>query len=100
MSQNELTENERNELAKLKNIWGTAVQEGQTKGKVLEDFLVHDDLFRVYPQLRGTRLEFRYLGTGKNGYYDRLEDTIVLSEKLRRKPESTLLHEIQGRSKH
>ena len=95
MSQNELTENERNELAKLKNIWGTAVQEGQTKGKVLEDFLVHDDLFRVYPQLRGTRLEFRYLGTGKNGYYDRLEDTIVLSEKLRRKPESTLLHEIQ-----
>lgn len=95
LDENELTESERRELEKLKNIWGTAVREGKTRGQMLEDFLKHDELFRRYPQLHDTKLEFRWLGEKENGYYDRRNDIIVLSERIRRKPESTILHEIQ-----
>lgn len=64
-------------------------------GASLEEFIDAAELFAAYPQLRNTRLVFQNLDSGENGYYDRQRDIIVLSERLRRKSESTLLHEIQ-----
>ena len=64
-------------------------------GASLEEFIDAAELFAAYPQLRDTRLVFQNLDSGENGYYDRQRDIIVLSERLRRKSESTLLHEIQ-----
>lgn len=61
----------------------------------LADFLRHSGLFEAYPQLRHTSLVFEKTEPGVNGYYNAGTDTIVLSDKLRWMPESTLVHEIQ-----
>ena len=90
-----MTSEEREEFEKLKNIWGTTVKNGETEGWQLEDYLYHDELFRNYPQLRKTRLEFRNLDRGTKGRYNRETDTITVSNELRNAPESTLVHEIQ-----
>ena len=69
--------------------------EDAVPGQTLADFLKHDELFRSYPQLRKTRLEFADLGRGINGQYNTETDTITLSNELRDAPEGTLIHEIQ-----
>ena len=70
-------------------------EDGAAPGQTLADFLKHDELFRSYPQLRKTRLEFADLGRGINGQYNAETDTITLSNELRDAPEGTLIHEIQ-----
>lgn len=70
-------------------------EDGAVPGQTLADFLKHDELFRSYPQLRKTRLEFADLGRGINGQYNTETDTITLSNELRDAPEGTLIHEIQ-----
>lgn len=61
----------------------------------LADFLRHSGLFEAYPKLRHTSLVFERADPGINGYYNAGTDTIVLNDKLRGAPESTLVHEIQ-----
>lgn len=70
-------------------------EDGAVPGQTLADFLKHDELFRSYPQLRKTKLEFADLGRGINGQYNAETDTITLSNELRDAPEGTLIHEIQ-----
>lgn len=70
-------------------------QEGAVPGQTLADFLQHDELFKNYPQLRKTRVEFEDLGRGLQGSYSRSTDTITLNESLRNAPEDVLVHEIQ-----
>ena len=62
---------------------------------LLRDFLRHDDLFRAYPYLNRVSLAFEDLDSGQSGYFDGSSNTIVLSNRLRNQPESTLTHEIQ-----
>lgn len=90
-----LTSEEREEFENLKNIWGTAVKNGETEGWQLEDYLHHDELYEAYPMLRHATLKFQKLDDGTNGYYSGQDNTIVLSTDLIGKPEKTLLHEIQ-----
>lgn len=61
----------------------------------LDDILDHDTLFAAYPALRDVRIEFAEAREGLQGVYRRRDNKIVLSEKLRREPEATLIHEIQ-----
>lgn len=90
-----LTSEEREEFEKLKNIWGTAVKNGETEGWQLEDYLHHDELFRAYPQLRQAKVEVTDLPGGTRGQYDRESNTIRIDQSLRKAPEDTLVHEIQ-----
>lgn len=48
------------------------------KGK-LKDFVIHDELFEKYPQLKETNFEFRNISS--EAYYDANTDTIVLDVK-------------------
>lgn len=87
-----LTEQERTEYDSLANEYQGTVWEEKY---LLRDFLQHDDLFRAYPYLNRVSLAFEDLGSGQNGYFDGRSNTIVLSNRLRNQPESTLTHEIQ-----
>ena len=69
--------------------------EDAVPGQALADYLTHDELFRSYPQLRKTQLEFADMEKGVRGQYDAANDTITLSNELRDAPEDTLIHEIQ-----
>ena len=90
-----LTSEEREEFENLKNIWGTAVKNGETEGWQLEDYLHHDELYEAYPMLKHATLQFQKMEAGANGFYSAEDNTIVLSDNLIGKPEKTLLHEIQ-----
>ncbi len=83
----ELAENERLENEYFDRAWEEKYE--------LADFLRHSGLFEAYPKLRHTSLVFERTDSGVNGYYNARTDTIVLSDKLRGAPESTLVHEIQ-----
>lgn len=48
----------------------------------LEEFLVHDKLFKKYPRLKETNFRFGVLNDGAEGNYDPYTDTITLSEKF------------------
>ena len=61
----------------------------------LEDILDHEGLFRAYPQLRRTKVEFADLPKNTVGGYSPSRDLITLSSELRNAPESALIHEIQ-----
>lgn len=87
-----LTEQERTEYDSLANEYQGTVWEEKY---LLRDFLQHDDLFQAYPYLNRVSLAFEDLGSGQNGYFDGRSNTIVLSNRLRNQPESTLTHEIQ-----
>lgn len=87
-----LTEQERTEYDSLANEYQGTVWEEKY---LLRDFLQHDDLFQAYPYLNRVSLAFEDLGSGQNGYFDGHSNTIVLSNRLRNQPESTLTHEIQ-----
>ena len=84
----ELAESERLESEYFDRVWTDEKYE-------LADFLRHSSLFEAYPQLRHASLVFEKTEPGVNGYYNARTDTIVLSDKLRGAPESTLVHEIQ-----
>lgn len=101
MSNENLTEAENKEMLQLRETWGATFQSGgklssdanaQTK---LSSYLKHDELFKAYPQLKDTRLEFKALPEKSKGSYNPNTDTITLNESLRNSPEKTLLHEIQ-----
>lgn len=87
-----LTEQERAEYDSLANEYQGTVWEEKY---LLRDFLRHDDLFRAYPYLNRVSLAFEDLDSGQRGYFDGSSNTIVLSNRLRNQPESTLTHEIQ-----
>lgn len=61
----------------------------------LGDILVHDELFRNYPQLRRTGIRFADLEPGVRGEYRPGRNEITLDNSLRGAPEDTLIHEIQ-----
>ena len=86
----QLTQEEANELRTL-----TEATRGMTGPRTLGDYIQHDALFEAYPKLRHTSLVFERTDPGINGYYNAGTDTIVLNDKLRGAPESTLVHEIQ-----
>ncbi len=83
----ELAENERLENEYFDRAWEEKYE--------LADFLRHSGLYEAYPKLRHTSLVFERTDSGVNGYYNAGTDTIVLNDKLRGAPESTLVHEIQ-----
>ena len=83
----ELAESERLENKYFDRAWAEKYE--------LADFLRHSGLFEAYPKLRHTSLVFERTDSGVNGYYNAGTDTIVLNDKLRGAPESTLVHEIQ-----
>lgn len=101
LSDEALTPEETAELQKLKNIWGGTfrkagrITEDALPTELLSDYVKHDALFEAYPQLRKTRLRFADLPEGTRGQYDPEQDIITLSNKLRGKPQDTLIHEIQ-----
>ena len=101
LSDEALTPEETAELQKLKEIWGGTfrkagrITEDALPTELLSDYIKHDALFEAYPQLRKTRLRFADLPEGTRGQYDPEQDIITLSNKLRGKPQDTLIHEIQ-----
>lgn len=101
LSDEQLTEAETKELQRLREIYSSTfrkpgrVSEDALPMELLSDYVKHDALFEAYPQLRKTRLRFADLPEGTRGQYDPEQDVITLSEKLRGKPQGTLIHEIQ-----
>jgi hypothetical protein len=69
-------------------------------GNKLGDILEHDLLFRAYPELRDTVVNFKYFKSG-SGFFDKRDGEITLNKKLfntkdwKTKVEASLLHEIQ-----
>lgn len=86
-------------LQRLDETWGQEhgrLSERVERGSAtLEDILDHEGLFRAYPQLRRTKVEFADLPKGTLGSYSPSQNLITLSRELRSAPESTLVHEIQ-----
>lgn len=64
-------------------------------GAKLGDIINHDALFRNYPKLKNTGVEFAELKEGTNGQYNKARNVIELSYALQEAPEDTLIHEIQ-----
>lgn len=87
LTADELAESEQLESEYFDRVWAEKYE--------LADFLRHSGLFEAYPKLRHTSLVFERTDPGINGYYNAGTDTIVLNDKLRGAPESTLVHEIQ-----
>ena len=94
-----LTEEEMQELRDLDGIWGNeyAGLSSRVNGgtATLENLIIHDELFRNYPQLRDVRVRFTEMEDDARGSYNRETNTITLSRDLRNAPEETLLHEVQ-----
>jgi hypothetical protein len=67
----------------------------------IEEYVKHDKLFEVYPQLKDIKIEFRDLGeNGYGGYYSHSEKKIVINEhslnsKDPNRIKKTLIHELQ-----
>lgn len=61
----------------------------------LGDILVHDELFRSYPELKSTGIRFGDLPPGTRAEYWPGRNEIILNNSLRGAPEDTLIHEIQ-----
>ena len=101
LSDEQLTEAETKELQRLRETYASTfrrpgrVSEDALPMELLSDYIKHDALFEAYPQLRKTRLRFADLPEGTRGQYDPEQDIITLSNKLRGKPQDTLIHEIQ-----
>lgn len=94
-----LPEADETRLQELDELWGHEygrLSERVDRGNAtLADLIQHDELFRAYPQLRFTRVEFADLPGGTRGEYDAERNAIRLAERLRNAPEDTLIHEIQ-----
>ena len=80
---------------KFKGVVPVAMYKLKNGGATLIDIIQHDELFRAYPQLRNTGVQFTDLPEGTRGEYDRSSNIIRLSNELRNAPEDTLIHEIQ-----
>ncbi|MBS1782706.1 MAG: hypothetical protein JSS78_06550 [Bacteroidetes bacterium] len=65
-------------------------------GNILHDVIYGHELFKAYPQLETVRVFFDNL-KGSVGYWDKKNNQIVLSKKLKNKSEikSVIIHEIQ-----
>ena len=93
------TEQDQNRLLQLNEIWRS---EPGRLSKILSDgdatlgyILEHSALFEAYPELEDVKVKFGELDAGERGHYNRSRNEIVLSDSIKRAPESTLLHEIQ-----
>lgn len=95
----EVTAEEETRLRQLDETWGREygrLSEHVDRGNAtLEDILDHEALFRAYPQLRRTKVEFADMPKNTMGSYSPSQNLITLSNELRNAPESTLVHEIQ-----
>jgi hypothetical protein len=95
----EVTAEEETRLQQLDETWGREygrLSERVDRGNAtLEDIIDHEELFRAYPQLRRTRVEFADLQRGTLGSYSPSGNKITLSNELRGAPQETLVHEIQ-----
>lgn len=95
----EVTAEEETRLRQLDETWGREygrLSEHVDRGNAtLEDILDHEALFRAYPQLRRTKVEFADIPKNTMGSYSPSQNLITLSNELRNAPESTLVHEIQ-----
>lgn len=95
----EVTAEEETRLRQLDETWGREygrLSERVDRGNAtLEDILDHEALFRAYPQLRRTKVEFADMPKNTMGSYSPSQNLITLSNELRNAPESTLVHEIQ-----
>nr|DAG65523.1 MAG TPA: Large polyvalent protein associated domain 23 [Caudoviricetes sp.] len=95
----DVTAEEETRLQKLDETWGREygrLSERVDRGNAtLEDILDHEALFRAYPQLRRTKVEFADLQRGTRGSYSPSGNKITLSNELRGAPQETLVHEIQ-----
>lgn len=95
----EVTAEEETRLRQMDETWGR--EYGRLSERVdrdnatLEDILDHEALFRAYPQLRRTKVEFADMPKNTMGSYSPSQNLITLSNELRNAPESTLVHEIQ-----
>lgn len=95
----EVTAEEETRLRQMDETWGREygrLSERVDRGNAtLEDILDHEALFRAYPQLRRTKVEFADMPKNTMGSYSPSQNLITLSNELRKAPESTLVHEIQ-----
>lgn len=95
----EVTAEEETRLRQMDETWGREygrLSERVDRGNAtLEDILDHEALFRAYPQLRRTKVEFADMPKNTMGSYSPSQNLITLSNELRNAPESTLVHEIQ-----
>lgn len=95
----EVTAEEETRLRQMDETWGREygrLSERVDRGNAtLEDILDHEALFRAYPQLRRTKVEFADMPKNIMGSYSPSQNLITLSNELRNAPESTLVHEIQ-----
>lgn len=95
----EVTAEEEIRLQQMDETWGREygrLSERVDRGNAtLEDILDHEALFRAYPQLRRTKVEFADMPKNTMGSYSPSQNLITLSNELRNAPESTLVHEIQ-----
>lgn len=95
----EVTAEEETRLRQMDETWGREygrLSERVDRGNAtLEDILDYEALFRAYPQLRRTKVEFADMPKNTMGSYSPSQNLITLSNELRNAPESTLVHEIQ-----
>lgn len=95
----QLTKQGESRLKELDEIWGREYARLSDRVKngnaTLENILQHEELFSAYPQLRDVKVEFAKMEGGEKGKYDRKNNTITISEELKNRPVTTLLHEIQ-----
>lgn len=67
----------------------------KSRPQTLDDYIIHDELFDAYPELKYIGLRFADLGNGENGVYNLNHREIVLDSKLKADPVRSLVHEIQ-----
>ncbi len=97
----ELTEAEKKEYEKLKNIWSnTFTQNGKVTPDAgtqdrLEAYFDHPELYEAYPQLKDLRIVFKK-DISEYGSYDRKNKTITIRDGMDNSfTLYTLLHEVQ-----
>ena len=94
-----ITSEEYSRMQEIDSTWGN--EYGRLRDRLrsgsgkLVNVIQHDALFAAYPELENVEFQFQELPAGVNGYFDKAQNRIVLSEKLANAPESAILHEIQ-----
>ena len=94
-----ITSEEYSRIQEIDSTWGD--EYGRLRDRLrsgsgkLVNVIQHDALFAAYPELENVGFQFQELPAGVNGYFDKAQNRIVLSEKLANAPESAILHEIQ-----
>lgn len=83
------------EVAEIR-LLSQSLQSVRKQPMYLSEFLGHDELFRAYPELEKTRVEFVDLEDGTNGEYIEADNIIRIEKSLNNaKAPSTMLHEVQ-----